>query len=93
MEGDYWETWKKQLFPLLRDTQVQSGPWAGSWNPRGAVPDRWGLHAGRLYVTTMNLLSLEVEYRKRHLLEFALRVFEPRQQCSTRSKTGEPIAC
>ena len=22
------------------------------------------LHAGRLYVTTMNLLSLEVEYRK-----------------------------
>ncbi len=64
MEGNYWETWKKQLFPLLRDTQLQSGPWAGSWNPRGAVPDRWGLHAGRLYVTTMNLLSLEVEYRK-----------------------------
>jgi hypothetical protein len=64
MEGDSWETWKKQLFPLLRDTQVQTGPWAGSWNPRGAVPDRWGLHAGRLYVTTMNLLSLEVEYRK-----------------------------
>ncbi len=64
MEGDYWETWKRQLFPLLRDSQVQTGAWAGSWNPRGAVPDRWGLHAGRLYVTTMNLLSLEVEYRK-----------------------------
>lgn len=64
MEGNHWETWKKQLFPLLRDAQVQNGPWAGSWNPRGAVPDRWGLHAGRLYVTTMNLLSLEVEYRK-----------------------------
>ena len=64
MEGDHWETWKEQLFPLLRDTQVKGGPWAGSWNPRGAVPDRWGLHAGRLYVTTMNLLSLEVEYRK-----------------------------
>jgi hypothetical protein len=64
MEGDHWENWKKQLFPLLRDTQLQTGPWAGSWNPRGTVPDRWGLHAGRLYVTTMNLLSLEVEYRK-----------------------------
>lgn len=64
MEGEHWEMWKEQLFPLLRDTQLKSGQWAGSWNPRGAVPDRWGLHAGRLYVTTMNLLSLEVEYRK-----------------------------
>lgn len=64
MEGSYWESWKGQLFPLLRDTQVKSGPWSGSWNPGGAVPDRWALHAGRLYVTTMNLLSLEVEYRK-----------------------------
>ncbi|MCE9528925.1 MAG: hypothetical protein K8R36_23005 [Planctomycetales bacterium] len=64
MEGEHWENWKRQLFPLLRDSQVKNGAWAGSWNPRGAVPDRWGLHAGRLYVTTMNLLSLEVEYRK-----------------------------
>ena len=29
----------------------------------GPVADRWGLHAGRLYVTTMNLLSLEANYR------------------------------
>jgi hypothetical protein len=27
------------------------------------VPDRGGPTAGRLYVTTMNLLSLEVRYR------------------------------
>jgi hypothetical protein len=36
---------------------------AGSWEPAGAIPDRWSAHAGRLYVTTMNLLNLEVYYR------------------------------
>ena len=47
----------------LVDTQVQQGPLAGSWNPRRPVPDRWAPHAGRIYVTTMNLFSLEVYYR------------------------------
>lgn len=58
-----WEKWEATLHPLLRNSQERQGAWAGSWNPRGAVPDRWGLHAGRLYVTTMNLLSLEANYR------------------------------
>lgn len=58
-----WTKWEATLHPLLRNTQEQQGAWAGSWNPRGGVPDRWGLHAGRLYVTTMNLLSLEANYR------------------------------
>jgi hypothetical protein len=58
-----WRDWERTLFPLLRDTQEKQGPWVGSWDPRGPVPDRWALHAGRLYVTTMNLLSLEANYR------------------------------
>lgn len=58
-----WQQWEKTLFPLLRQSQEKQGRWAGSWNPRGPVPDRWALHAGRLYVTTMNLLSLEANYR------------------------------
>ena len=64
MGGDYWRRWwDESLHPLLLGTQVQRGPLAGSWSPRTPVPDRWGPHAGRLYVTTMNLLSLEVFYR------------------------------
>ena len=58
-----WRQWEGTLHPLLSSTQEKQGAWAGSWNPRGPVPDRWGLHAGRLYVTTMNLLSLEANYR------------------------------
>ncbi len=61
--GDAWTTWHNALHPLLVNTQVKQGEMAGSWDPLNPVPDRWGAHGGRLYVTTMNLLSLEVDYR------------------------------
>jgi hypothetical protein len=73
MGGDYWQRWNARLHPLLIDSQVRDGPLAGSWDPRGPVPDRWGPHAGRLYVTTLNLLSLEVQYRKLPLYEDTIR--------------------
>ena len=73
MGGDYWRQWHGRLHPLLIQSQVPSGPLAGSWSPAGAVPDRWGGFAGRLYVTTMNLLSLEVYYRHLPIYEEAAR--------------------
>jgi hypothetical protein len=27
------------------------------------VPDRWGVYGGRIYVTALHLLALEVPYR------------------------------
>lgn len=63
MGGDEWETWNQKLHPMLTDTQVKTGDLAGSWNPLSPIPDRWGAHGGRLYVTNLNLLSLEVFYR------------------------------
>lgn len=39
------------------------GPMAGSWDPMYPVPDRWAANSGRLYLTTMNLLTLEVKWR------------------------------
>lgn len=69
MGGDYWNEWNAKLHPLLVNTQIKQGPMAGSWDPRGPVPDRWGVQAGRLYVTTLNLLSLEVYYRHLPLYE------------------------
>jgi hypothetical protein len=67
--GAYWQAWNDKLHPLLVNSQVAAGPMAGSWDPQGPIPDRWGPHAGRLYVTAMNLLSLEVQYRKLPLYE------------------------
>jgi hypothetical protein len=63
MGGDYWKAWNDRLYPMLLNTQITRGDLAGSWDPRLPVPDLWGPHAGRVYLTTMNLLSLEVHYR------------------------------
>lgn len=73
MGGDYWQAWNGKLHPLLVNHQIRQGPLAGSWDPRRPVPDRWAPHAGRLYVTTMNLLSLEVYYRYLPLYEDTAR--------------------
>lgn len=63
MGGEYWNQWNQDLNSVLLDSQLDSGTYAGSWDPKLPVPDRWSVHAGRLYVTTMNLLNLEVYYR------------------------------
>jgi hypothetical protein len=63
MGGDYWKQWNDKLHPLLTQSQIKEGSLAGSWHPMLPVPDRWAPHGGRLYVTTLNLLSLEVQYR------------------------------
>lgn len=63
MGGEYWEKWNQALTPILLESQVKNGPKAGSWDPQLPIADRWSPHAGRLYVTTMNLLNLEVYYR------------------------------
>lgn len=63
MGGEHWKNWNHKLNPILVEGQVKAGPQAGSWDPQGPVPDRWSAHAGRLYLTTLNLLSLEVYYR------------------------------
>ena len=63
MGGDYRKAWNEKLRTLLYETQEKEGSLAGSWNPRTPTPDRWGPHGGRIFVTTLNLLSLEVDYR------------------------------
>ncbi|WP_184308230.1 hypothetical protein [Aporhodopirellula rubra] len=63
MGGDYWKKWSGYLTPVLIDSQIKRGPEAGSWDPEYPVPDRWSPHGGRLYVSAMNLLNLEVYYR------------------------------
>ncbi len=72
MGGEHWENWNSRLSPILVEGQIKSGPHAGSWDPMLPVPDRWSPHAGRLYLTTMNLLSLEVYYRHLPIYENAV---------------------
>ncbi len=73
MGGDHWQKWNENLNPLLIKSQIKEGKDAGSWSANEPIPDRWGSHAGRLYVTTMHLLNLEVYYRHLPIYEETAR--------------------
>ena len=74
--GPEWDAWYGQLCTALEAEQVTDGENAGSWEPLGTVPDRWGAFGGRLYVTALHLLALEVPYR--HLPTYGATDNEPR---------------
>ncbi len=69
MRGERWKAWHDTLYPLLLNSQIVEGEMAGSWDPNYPTPDLWARYGGRLYVTTLNLLSLEVSYRHLPLYE------------------------
>lgn len=58
--GAPWEQWNESMQNTLTQSQVAEGPEVGSWAPDG---DRYGGTGGRLYVTCLSVLMLEVYYR------------------------------
>ncbi len=59
--GERWKKWNGQVRDTLISMQVQSGDDAGSWSPQSDDPN--GKPAGRLYVTSLFCMTLEVYYR------------------------------
>ena len=57
--GQVWTEWNDRMRELLVTTQVDKGPDAGSWTPHGSH-DKSG---GRVYMTSLSVLTLEVYYR------------------------------
>ncbi|AMV30590.1 hypothetical protein VN12_00640 [Pirellula sp. SH-Sr6A] len=70
--GKNWENWNFIMRELLVSTQVQQGHMAGSWYWTGNPFNREG---GRIYVTTMCCLTLEVYYRYLPLYETSTNEF------------------
>ena len=62
--GNDWQAWSQQLYPRLIQSQTQDGPLAGSWDPSRSAAQSASAPGGRLYVTAMNLLSLEIQQRQ-----------------------------
>jgi hypothetical protein len=49
---------------LVESQNVEYGCCArGSWDPNGPVKDQWGAQGGRLMITSLSLLTLEIYYR------------------------------
>ncbi len=64
MQNKDWPRWNVKVRDGLVDMQVTgTGCDRGSWDPLHPVPDRWARAAGRLYLTSLSLLTLEVYYR------------------------------
>ncbi|MGC8639653.1 MAG: prenyltransferase/squalene oxidase repeat-containing protein [Isosphaeraceae bacterium] len=89
MKNKDWERWNPRVREFLIKTQVKDDTCAsGSWDPFQPAADRWGGTAGRLFQTSLSILTLEVYYRYLPLyrtgdteggLEAALKV-EPGKQ-------------
>ena len=70
LAGPEWDDWNRAIRKLLIETQAREGCAAGSWDPVKPALDRWGQAGGRLMVTSLSCLTLEVYYR--HLPLFKL---------------------
>ncbi|MGC4007440.1 MAG: terpene cyclase/mutase family protein [Pirellulales bacterium] len=58
--GPEWETWNRKMRRVLVESQERKGCKMGSWDPEG---DPWGDNGGRIMVTSLSCLTLEVYYR------------------------------
>ena len=57
--GDHWTKWNSVMRDRLVNSQIKEGHAAGSWN----LADAHGASAGRLYMTCLCTMTLEVYYR------------------------------
>ena len=62
--GEEWEKWNNVMREQLVSTQIKTGHGAGSWN----VADTHGRSGGRLYMTCLATMTLEVYYRYAQVL-------------------------
>ena len=57
--GPRWEAWNRSAKKALVDNQRHDGDLKGSWDPK----DAWGHAGGRVYMTSLAVLCLEVYFR------------------------------
>ena len=60
VEGQDFDLWNLRMREHLLRTQARSGHEEGSWRPDGVD---WGKQGGRIYSTSLALLTLQVYYR------------------------------
>lgn len=61
--GPDWDAWNRHMRRILVETQNKTGCATGSWDPSKPDTDMWGQQGGRLMMTSLSALTLEVYYR------------------------------
>ncbi len=87
MQNKAWKQWNTRVRDGLVAMQITGdGCDRGSWSPLTPVPDRWGLVGGRLFQTSLSVLTLEVYYRFLPLY----RTTEPIEPTKPTATAGDP---
>ena len=62
MSGDEWDQWNRKMRKILVESQCRDASTCanGSWNPAG---DLWASRGGRVMMTSLVVLTLEIYYR------------------------------
>jgi hypothetical protein len=63
MSGPDWDAWNRRMRRVLVESQIKTGCASGSWDPVKPTEDAWGSQGGRLMLTSLACLTLEVYYR------------------------------
>jgi hypothetical protein len=63
LPGYEWDTWNRKMRKVLIETQATKGCAAGSWDPELPSKDHHGTAGGRIMMTSLSCLTLEVYYR------------------------------
>ena len=63
LSGPTWDTWNRTMRKVLVESQCREGCANGSWDPDSPATDAWGHAGGRLMMTSLSTLTLEVYYR------------------------------
>jgi hypothetical protein len=58
-----WDAWNRKMRKLLVESQCKTGCAAGSWDPNAPVKDNYCSMGGRVMMTSLSALTLEVYYR------------------------------
>ena len=61
-QGSSWDQWNRRMRRILVQSQAVKGCASGSWDP-DRPKDPWGVQGGRLMMTSLSTLTLEVPYR------------------------------
>jgi hypothetical protein len=87
--GSEWDTWNRKMRRTLIETQCKQGCATGSWDPEKPVADAWGKQGGRLMVTSLGALTLEVYYRYLPLYKLEPSQAKP-QKAAKSNKDDKP---
>ena len=58
-----WDTWNRKMRDDPGEEPSREGCASGSWDPDKPNRDAWGPYGGRIMMTSLSALTLEVYYR------------------------------